>query len=499
MSISWQIDVEPRPAILVLPPDAASLDEAYAAIELWEHYAGKTLDATQRLVVEVMMAETSAGRWAARTTGREMARQNGKGDEIEVVELWDLIQRGAAIVHTAHELITVSSAHSRLAGVIMGHPDLRRKKKKILNGLGQQAIELHNGGIIQYRTRTNGGGRGLDDISRLVIDEAQHAQPEQLASSTPILLANPNPQTNFIGTGGIAGLSDLWWKQRIRALSPDPGSFGYVGHTAETVRMVDGVVEQEPVDPSDRGKWRDANPSLINGRGEIEFFEEQFRTLGPTLFAREHLCVWDPPSNDGNKSAKLPGSSWTLTGRGGMSPPPKTIAFAVSADLGWSSVAWCGGSLSDPWVEVARHERGTAWLPLQLAKMQADIKATRIAWYAGGVAGSVLPAIREAFVAAGLDPEVLQPMQSTEYRSACSLFYSDVTELGPSGLPRLRRPLDNGALDVAVANAGERAVGGSWVWDDRSVSVPVSPLEAATVARALLGSSDKPKRWVGAA
>src|SRR5690606_21342566 len=97
------------PAILVLPPAAASLDEAHAAIELWEHYSGKTLDPSQRLVVEVLMATRDDGRWAARTAGREMARQNGKGDEIEVVELWGLVQRGERIGHTIHDAVLLAT------------------------------------------------------------------------------------------------------------------------------------------------------------------------------------------------------------------------------------------------------------------------------------------------------------------------------------------------------------------------------------------------------
>ena len=109
MSTSWQLDAEPRPAILVLPPGAASLDEAEAAIELWEHYRRRRLDPTQRLAVQVMMAQNSAGMWAARTTGREMPRQNGKGDEIEVVELWGLVQRAEAILHTVHDAVLLAT------------------------------------------------------------------------------------------------------------------------------------------------------------------------------------------------------------------------------------------------------------------------------------------------------------------------------------------------------------------------------------------------------
>lgn len=293
--MNWHDAGEAEPALCVLPPAAASLDEAHAAVEQWEFYSRKTLDPPQRLAVEIMMAEDASGRWAARTTGREEPRQNGKGDELEVVEMWGLSQRGEAILHTAHELNTVSSAHQRMVGLLSHRDFSGRRRPKVLNGLGQQSIAMGDA-VIQYRTRTSGGGRGLDDISRLVVDEAQHARPEQLASATPTLLANPNPQMNFAGTGGITAVSDWWWSLRIRALSPGPGEFGYLGHTAENVYLdAKGKVVQEPVDPHDRSLWTRPNPALIYGRTEMAFLEEQLRLLGPALFAREHLGVWDPP------------------------------------------------------------------------------------------------------------------------------------------------------------------------------------------------------------
>ena len=186
--MNWASDAMPAPSLLVLPPDAASLDEAHAAIELWEHYTGKTLDPTQRLAVEVMMAQTSdGGPWAAKTTGREMPRQNGKGDEVEVPELWGLVHRGEAILHTIHDAVLLATqTQERMVAILEGHADLRRLVKRKWTGTGQQMIEMRNGGIIWYRTRTGSGGRGVDYISRLVIDEAQHAVDEQLAAVSPI-------------------------------------------------------------------------------------------------------------------------------------------------------------------------------------------------------------------------------------------------------------------------------------------------------------------------
>lgn len=340
--MNWHLDVTPAPRLLVLP-DADSLDEADAAIELWEHYSGKTLDPTQRLVVQVMMAQ-SGDRWAASTTGREMPRQNGKGDEIEVVELWGLVQRAEAILHTIHDAVLLASqTQERMLGLVEGHPDLRRLVKRRWKGTGQQMIEMRNGGIIWYRTRTGGGGRGVDDIDRLVIDEAQHATDEQLAAMTPTLLANDNPQMNVIGTAGLPNKSLWWWQIRKRALQADPGAFGYVGHTAELVSIDDnGRVRQEAPDVHDRDVWWACNPALHAGRGRgVDFLEEQLRTLGAAMFAQEHLCVWSPePVTD--QVRPIPADLWDSLKQLSQVETHAAWAIAMSDDREWLAIGLAG-------------------------------------------------------------------------------------------------------------------------------------------------------------
>jgi hypothetical protein len=406
--MNWQSADEAPPRLLVLPPAAASLDEAHGAIEQWEHYSRKTLDPPQRLTVEVMMAESSAGRWAARTTGREMPRQNGKGDEIEVVEFWCLTQRGEAILHTAHELNTVSSAHQRMVA-LLSHKDFRGKRQpKILNGLGQQSITLGDA-VVQYRTRTAGGGRGLDDISRLVVDEAQHARPEQLASATPTLLANPNPQMNFAGTGGIAGVSDWWWSLRLRALGANPGDFGYVGHTAEVVALDgDGKVCRKPVDPADRSVWTDPNPALVYGRTEMAFLEEQFRLLGPALFGREHLGVWDdPPAQDGSSGFDM--RVWqTLADPD--APRGTDVVFGVDVGedrLAHIAVAW---HRADGSVHVMLADVGLS--PLATPDRLADLM---LRWGGSVVLGGPAAALEDKVQASRV-------MSGVEFADACGEF-----------------------------------------------------------------------------
>ena len=459
------------------PPGVESLDEAEAAIELWQHYSHKVLDSTQRLTVYVMMAQGAGGRWAAQTTGREMPRQNGKGDEVEVVELWGLTQRGEAILHTVHDAVLLATqTQQRMLGVLEGHPDLRRLVKRKWQGTGQQMIEMTNGGVIWYRTRTGGGGRGVDNIDRLVVDEAQHATEEHLAAVSPTLFENPNPQVNALGTAGLTGHSAWWWTMRCRALSGDPGAFGYVGHTAERVSLDDaGEVVQEPVDVADRGLWVAANPALSSPRsaGKMAFLEEQLRLLGPSSFAREHLCVWDPPPRLAEQFEVVVGESlWRSLAVVGDGPDwlssPVTVGIDAAPDGSYASIAVAGscpeGGVG---VEVADHHPGMDWVPARVADMVAAHRPKAVLLDGRSAAAALVRPL------SNLGVTVTEISTDVMTRSAGE-FLADAT----AGLVHHRsRPV----LDAAVASSARRRVGNAWTWERRDRVA--SPLVAATLAR----------------
>jgi hypothetical protein len=483
LSISWQLDVEPRPALLVLPPAAESLDEADAAIELWEHYSRKVLDPAQRLTVEVVMAQAGDGRWAAATTGREMPRQNGKGDEIEVVELWGLVQRGEAILHTVHDAVLLASqAQQRMLGVLEGHADLRRLVKRKWQGTGQQMIEMRNGGVIWYRTRSGGGGRGVDDVDRLVVDEAQHATEEHLAAVAPTLLANSNPQMNAMGTSGLAGKSEWWWSMRRRALDPDPGAFGYVGHTAECVHLdADGRVVQPPVDIEDRALWVEANPSLAAGRGQgLEFLEEQLRRLGPGSFAREHLGVWDPPESLGGSDIDM--TVWAqLEDMEDTRPSPVAFSVAVSADRQWSSIGLAGlRTDGHRHVQIVQAGRSTGWVPARLAELVKLWKPVGVAIEPGGPAGALIGPIEAAGVK-------LTRCGSREYAQACGLLIDGMRE-------RTIRHTGQPQLNVAVGAARKVTTKDDAQAFDGTEGTDIAPLRAAALALYAFERSHAKKR-----
>ena len=462
MSMSWQRS-ERRPAIVAHPP-AASLDEAHLAIELWEHYAGKRLDAEQRLAVELMLAESEDGRWAADTTGRAESRQNGKGDEIEVVELWGLTQRAEAILHTAHEAATAASAHERLVSLIYSHRDLERKVEKKQSWNGNYSLRMDNGGVIVWRTRTGAGGRGLDDISRIVVDEAQHAQPEELASSLPILSVNPNPQKNFIGSGGIAGKSAFWWRLRRRALSPEPSRFAWLEHSAEQVGLdEDGRFVSSVGDIRDPEVWARANPAYPS-RISHDFLLDQLETLGEELFAREHLCVWDPePLTEGE--AVLPADDWALCRDPDVERGRATYAIEVDQDGYAATIGASDGTVG----VVLEWDRGSKWLPAKLNAILAD-KPGDVWLHPKGPTAALLPDL----VDLGIE---WSEITESDLSSACTQLYAAVTE------DHTFRHTGQPVLDIALKQATRKPYGNSWVWDRRRPNVSVSPLVAVTIAR----------------
>ncbi len=461
----------PPPALIVHPPGAVSLDEAHQAIDQWEHYSHKQLDSSQRLAVELMMAEGADGRWAARTTGRAEPRQNGKGDELEVVEAWGLTRRDEWIVHTAHEIPTAKSAHRRLVDHLESHRDLRRLVRQVRYANGDQSIEMVGGGVVVYRTRTAGGGRGLDDISRIIVDEAQYAQAEQLAAAMPILSANPNPQANFCGSAGIADRSDLWWSLRVRALraraGADPGEFSWLEHSAEEVGLSrDGRVIAEPPNIEDLEAWRKANPAL-GDRIEVGFLAEELRTLGPSLFAREHLCVWDP--YPGDEGGFLPFDQWEDLVIEATVMRSVSYGLSVAAN-GESAAIGSAGRLTsgDLYVDNIDERRGTDWLLPAVVDLYGRKKVPI------RVLGGAGFAFTRPLIEAGV--EVLE-VSARQYQQACGEVLDSIKN---GTIRHLGQP----ALNRATKAVQRRDVGkdGGWVWADPVSGVDVTTLKAATLA-----------------
>lgn len=461
-----------EPQILLLPADVVSLAAAEEAIELADAYGvagGYDLDGSQRITLRAGLGERADGSWAASTVADFEPRQNGKNDTCNARELAGLILFGERlIIHTAHEFSTANESFLRLVAVFEAWDDLRKRVARIRYANGEQGIELLSGQRLKYRARTGGAGRGFAQADLIVYDEAQHLQPEHVAASGPARLANPNSQAWYMGSGGLASSVNAW-RLRRRALTGEQGRLAYVEHTAELVRLLAGRVVSERPDVMSREAWAKAN-SAYGTRISDESLLGLLDEMGPELWGRECLCIWDPEAGD--LTDVFPPGAW-----GACADPLSRIdgkpSLAVSMTPDRSSVSLAAaGRRADGLlhVEVILHGPAGPWFVEKTAEI-AKRQGCQVALVRSHPVGS----LASDFEAAKVRLRTLTP---AEYVAGCGAFYDDVKDA------RLRYIAPQPELDSAVSKASMKTAGAeSFRWSGDDISALVAATQAAQAAR----------------
>jgi hypothetical protein len=456
-----------EPQVVHLPPDVHSLAAAEEAIELADAYGvagGFPLDDSQRFTLRAALGERVDGSWAAATVCDFEPRQNGKNDTCAARELAGLVLFGEQLIlHTAHEFKTANESFLRMVAVFEAWDDLRKKVARIRFANGEQGVEFLSGQRLKYLARSGGSGRGFAKMDLVVYDEAQHLQQEHVAASGPARLANPNAQSWYLGSGGLASSVNAW-RMRRRALAGGGGRFAYVEHTAELVRFEGGRVVSERPDVLDRDAWARAN-AAYGRRISDESFLTLYDELGPDLFARECLCLWD--AEVGSEDRVIPADVWEACCSETVTPDGRlTLGIDVSEDRAYGAIV-----VSDVAgrVELIESRSSPAlWLVDRVVEVAGRHRAS-VAFDPGGPAGSYGREIEALAIS-------LAEVGPRELSQACGAFYDDAM----AGRLQVRR---HPRLSAAVAGAEKRSVGDAWRWDRRHAKADVSPLMAATIAR----------------
>lgn len=478
-----------EPAILHRPPDVASLAGADECLELADRL-NLNLDESQKFTLEAALGELEDGRWAAFEVADIEPRQNGKGDVLMVRELAGLfLFDEQLIIHTAHVFPTAKEHFLRCVAAIQSAPELEERVDRFRFGNGEVGIELHGGARLKFQARTGGAGRGFAGASLVVYDESMELDAQEIAATLPTLSTHPNPQVWYAGSAGFAH-STQQWSLRLRALRQDGSRLAYIEHTAERPELDErGRVISPPVDVFDEANVALANAAYNRELGGIstEFVDgerDAMTSLGdPKIFARERLGVWDELRLlSQERVVKLPAEPWAATAS--ESPPPVelgdlALAFDVSRDGEWSSIAMAYGDPGRPFVEMIDHGRGVGWLGPRLAELATEYQPATVGCNGAGTTGGQLGPIMVEFREAGLSLDLLDQLSLVRYKQACAGFYSAVLE------GELLRLAGQGPVDAAAADASERPLGDAWSWDVRNTNVPISPLVALTIARYL--------------
>ena len=304
-----RIRIEPRGVAHTDGPDAALLCETY-----WF-----TPDRWQRTLMDCWLSRDSQGRLLAITAGLSVPRQNGKTGAIEAMEFYLLVTDPSAhILHTAHSVKTVKKAFNRLAKVFT-HPGRKwRRIRDLVAAIrrtnGEERIEMKSGATIEYSARSTNSGRGFDNITLIVYDEAQALNDTQLEAMNQALAASAtgDRQVIYAGTPPSEKVDGGVFRRRRRNIlsSPTPRSAWHEWS------VEDG--------PSDGATWEDVlpllyetNPSMEVGRqgtlSEDYTFENEWSSLTPEGFWRERLGWWDPEMDRVAEALSIDPEVWART------------------------------------------------------------------------------------------------------------------------------------------------------------------------------------------
>jgi hypothetical protein len=378
---------------------------------------------------------------------------------------------GLQVVWTAHHLRTSTKTFTTLRGMC------RRRKiaphiRSMRSANGEQQVEFANGSMIMFGARSQGFGRGFDEIDVEVFDEAQildgKALEDMIAATnqarhehgallffmgTPPRPTDPSEAFSLRRSDALAGdTEDAIWLE----IGADPGS-----------------------DPNDRTQWPKMNPSFPK-RTPLNSILRLRKNLGDEdSWNREGRGIWDPASGAG----VIPPPDWA---KQGLEHSIATSRFALGVecgpDLAWASVAFAGARPDGSWhfeLDEDQHTkgRGVAWLVPHLQNLldnNSQIRSVVV-----DVAGPIKALLEERngrWFFKGSRIQVT-PVKVAELGTGCSLVLSGIVA---GSIWHIDQP----QFTAAALAAGKRPLGdtGMWVWSRKTAESDITPIQAATLA-----------------
>lgn len=332
-----------EPRIRIEPPRSGT--DGKGAAMLMQEY-GVNLDEWQQLVLDAWLGTDHKGNYTAISAAISCPRQNGKNVIIEAREFYGLVINGEHILHTAHMLKTARASFRRLENMFTDrrHPEITKLVKTIRHGLGEEAIELKNGGIIEFVSRSRQTARGYAGVSLVIYDEAQELTDEQIAAIMSTLSASSTGtrQVIYAGTPPYIGCSgEVFRRYRSSCIAEAGQGKEIKGCWHEWSVPAERL---QDIDTGLKDLWYYCNPALGKRLTE-EFTEEEYKTLSPDGFARERLGWWAKEIEEKDALAIDP-AVWDKCRSNEPRPDGKT-AFGVKFTPDGSEVVLAGAVIPD--------------------------------------------------------------------------------------------------------------------------------------------------------
>lgn len=463
-------------------PESADGSIGRRAVE-WAREHKMRLDAEQEWMLEASFGLDEAGRWQVFEWVCNAPRQNGKGEILMARELFGIYELGEMqIVHSAHEFKTSARHFKRLEAAIRRCPDLLARVKRSDKGQqmligfryshGDEAIELDTGAKIEFRTRTKSGMKGFDDVSLLVLDEAQVLSEWAHGAMVPTLRASTaerGPQLWYAGNAADQERDEhalVWARLRERGIAGDDESLAYFEYSID-FDSPDDVPDEVMMDPD---VWRSVNWAMAHGRVTEAHMMKEFKTLGRRLFIVELLGGGDYPDTELAGNSEISLETWAdIEDESSVLHDPVSLSFDVSPGRRGSISAGGVNADGDHHIELVNSRAGTAWMTERIGELWERHDVVEVACDGFGPANTVADEIERTL---GIE---VRRLKTGDYADACGLFASEVEE-------KKVRHIGQDELTTAVRGARTRPLVDRWAWSRSKSKTDPGPLISASIA-----------------
>lgn len=342
-----------EPTFAVIGEYASTLGRE--VVEMFEQDGGATFYPSQKHELELMLAVNADGSPAGVTIGISKPRQNGKSYAARFYAVFKGDFEHKKVLYSAHHSTTTNKMFRAICDLFESperFPDFAADVKSISHVRGYEGVyfkdwidgdgKVHEGGSIEFATRTNSGSRG-GTYSVIIIDEAQEMTAEQQEALLPVISAADDvrntsamPQQIYIGTPpGPACNGTVFADMHNKAHSDDPGATWWLEWAVDVKDINKDIPDAETA----LKMAYETNPAMGYRMAEKTVLNE-FENMNLAGFCRERLGWWTPAATRAIDYA-IPADIWDACRSNDMKPEGKT-AFGVKFSADGSMVCLCG-------------------------------------------------------------------------------------------------------------------------------------------------------------